>query len=155
MKFAFKVLIAAAGALGACTSAYSPPPSGSPGVDTSAPNMLQKASTAGPQAKRCFRTRDITNHRVADDRTMYIRLANRDVYRLGMAGACLAGASSSDPIVMREPPGVGYACRPIDLDISIARGGLGTGIGASPCIVQSMTRLAPAEAAALPAKLRP
>jgi hypothetical protein len=154
MKFALTTLIAIAGALAACTAA-APPPPGPPAVSSSASDSSRIASATAPMTNSCFRTRDISNHRVGDDRTLYIRLANRDVYRLEMAGACLAGASSSDPIVMREPPGVGYACRPIDLDISIARGGLGSGAGRSPCIVQSMTRLAPADAAALPPRLRP
>ncbi|CAN7400988.1 DUF6491 family protein [Phenylobacterium sp. LjRoot225] len=148
MKLAFAGLIGAAGALAACTGYPPPPPPG--------PQLAPIAAADPPLADGCFRTREINGHQVADDHTLYIRVANRDVYRLEMAGSCLAGASSSDPLVMREPPGVPYACRPIDLDISIARGGLGMGgVTPTPCIVQSMTRLTPAEVAALPPRLRP
>jgi hypothetical protein len=112
------------------------------------------AAAPAPAGSGCFRTRDITNHTVADDHTLYIGVNSREVYRLGMSGACLAGATSSDPLVMREPPGQAYACRPIDLDISITLGGLPHGIP-TPCIVKSMTRLTPAEVAALPPRLRP
>jgi hypothetical protein len=147
MKRALTAFIGAAGLLAACTDYPSPPPPGPP-----------PTPAAAPLAESCFRTREINNHVVADDHTLYLRVANREVYRLVMAGACLAAASSSDPLIMREPPGGPYACRPIDLDISIARGGLGgpsmSGMR-SPCIVQSMTRLSPAEVAALPDRLRP
>jgi hypothetical protein len=145
MKLAFTAVLGAAAALAACADYYPPPPP---------PPPPPPAVAVVPMADGCFRTHDITNHTVGDDRTLYISVNNRDVYRLEMSGACLAGAMSSDPIVMREPPGTPYACRPIDLDISITKGGLQTGIP-TPCIVQSMTRLTPAEVAALPPRIRP
>jgi hypothetical protein len=148
MKLALTALIGAAGVLAACADQHPPPPR---------PSLAPAAAAADPPlADGCFRTRDIGGHQIGDDHTLYIRLANREVYRLEMAGACLAAASSSDPLVIREPPGVAYACRPIDLDISIAHGGFGVGgMTPTPCIVQSMARLTPAEVAALPDRLRP
>ncbi|MDB5448709.1 MAG: hypothetical protein JWQ97_4026 [Phenylobacterium sp.] len=148
MKLALTALVGAVGALAACTDAYPPPPPPGPPLPVAA---------VGPpsMADGCFRTHDITNHTIGDDRTLYISVNNRDVYRLEMSGSCLAGATSSDPIIMREPPGTPYACRPIDLDISISHGGLGSGGIPTPCIVQSMVRLAPAEVAALPPRFRP
>jgi hypothetical protein len=86
---------------------------------------------------------------------MYIDVGGRDVYRIGMTGACLAGAFSTDPIVTRQPPGSAMICSPIDMDISIVRGGGGSGSFATPCIVGSIQRLTPAEVAALPPKLKP
>jgi hypothetical protein len=117
------------------------------------PMALADTAAATP-ADGCFRTHDIGNHQIADDRTLYINVNNRDIYRLTMANSCLAGAMSTDPLVMREPPGAPYACRPIDLDISVVHGSLPNGIP-TPCIVQSMARLTPAEVAALPPRLRP
>jgi hypothetical protein len=107
----------------------------------------------------CFRTTDIRSHRAADSRTLFVRLTNREVFRIDMAGACLSGAGPSDPLVIRSRPGSTLACRPIDLDISVARG-VGTtsslrSAARTPCIVQSMTRLTPDEVAALPARSRP
>src|SRR3954465_10226526 len=102
MKFALSTAVGAAGALCACTDYYPPPPPPGP------PPM----AAAAPLEDGCFRTRDIDNHRVADNHPLYVRVANRDVFRLEMSGSCLAGASSSDPIIMREPPGTAYACRP-------------------------------------------
>lgn len=151
MKFALIALIGAAGALAGCTD-YPPPPPPGP-----APVAAVVAPAAAPLADGCFRTHDITNHQIGDDRTLFISVNHHDVYRLDMSGSCLAGATSSDPIVIREPPGVPYVCRAIDLDISIAHG-VSSGMGLSmrtPCIVQSIVRLTPAEVDALPPKLRP
>jgi hypothetical protein len=145
MKLALSALIGGAGLLARRADSHPPPPPPPPAAAITAPVAA---------APGCFYTRDITSHTVGDDRTLYIRLRNNDVYRLGMSGACLAGARSSDPIIMREPPGTTYACRPIDLDISVTLGGLPSGIP-SPCIVDSLARLTPAQAAALPPRLRP
>jgi hypothetical protein len=144
MKLALPVLLGAAGLLAACAD-YPPPPPPPPMAAVAVP------VDAPPS---CFYTRDITNHTIGDDRTLFVRIRNGDVYRLQMTNACLAAATSSDPLVMREPPGVNYACRAVDLDISISRGGLSTGIP-TPCIVDNMMRLTPAEVAALPDRLRP
>ena len=94
----------------------------------------------------CVRSQDIRNHTVGDSRTMYFDVNGKWVYRATMSNNCLAAAVSSDPIVMRQVGGSGYICKKIDLDLSV-RG--------SRCIVDSWTRLTPAEAAALPKKIRP
>ena len=147
MKLALTALLGAAGVLAACTDTYAPsPPPGTPVA------VIVPASP--PMGSGCFRTHDITNHTIGDDHTLYVGVNNRDVYRLEMAGACLAAANSTDPLVMREPPGAPYVCRPIDLDISITKGGLQTGVP-TPCIVSSMVQLTPSEVAALPQRLRP
>lgn len=114
------------------------------------------ACAAAP-ARTCFRTSEMRNHTVADASTLYVGVGNKDVYRIGMAGNCLAGAQSSDPLVIRTPHSTGMVCRPLDLDVGIGRGGssgLADGF-ISHCIVDSITKLAPAEAALLPKKLKP
>jgi hypothetical protein len=113
-----------------------------------APPATARATPA--PSSGCFRTRDIDNHTIGDERTLYIRVLNRDVYRVAMAGSCLAGAMPTDPLVMREPPGMNLVCKPIDMDVSISKGGFRT-----PCIVDSITKLTPAEVKALPKKLQP
>jgi hypothetical protein len=145
MKPVLPVLAAATAALGACNS-Y-PPPLGPPGPPP------PSASADAPQT--CFRTRDIDSHRVADERTVYVKVARRDVFRIVTANACFATAGPSDPLVIHESPGVAYACRPVDLDISLGHS-VGLGVGApTPCIAQSITHLTPQEVAALPGWLRP
>ena len=142
MRHPLTILVGAA-TLCACTAA----------APTPAPTASAEASAA------CFRTRDITNHRIVNDNTVYIQVARRDVFRLEMVGHCLAGTGGSDPLVIRTRAGSTLACRPVDLDISVARGVGTTGnlrsSARTPCIVQSMTRLTPDQVAALPSRSRP
>ena len=151
MKLSLPALIGAAGALAACTEYNSPP------VAVAVPVAAAPAADVAPasMAPGCFRTHDIDNHRIADDRTVYVRVLNRDVFRVETSNTCFAGAFPDDPLLIREPPGVPYVCRPIDIDLSILHN-VGGSLGMrTPCIVQSLTQLTPAEIAALPAKLRP
>ena len=104
----------------------------------------------------CFRARDVQNHTFANDHTLYINVLPRNVFEVTTSGACLAGAVSSDPIIMKvTPPGTDLVCKAIDLDLAVSPGGIGHGAIPTPCIVKSIRRLSPAEAAALPPKLRP
>lgn len=96
--------------------------------------------------KSCFFTRDLRNHTVGGDHTLYFDVGGRSVYRVETSNNCLAGASSSDPIVMRNRAGMGQICNKMDLDISVR------GIG---CIVTSVTKMTPAEVAALPRRMKP
>jgi hypothetical protein len=108
---------------------------------------LALPAAAQPKAETsCFWTRDLRNHTVGGDHTLYFDVGGRSVYKVETTGACLAGATSSDPIVMRQRTGSGQICAPIDLDLSI-RG--------SRCIVSGLTKLTPEEAAALPRRIHP
>ncbi|WP_297697092.1 DUF6491 family protein [Phenylobacterium sp.] len=139
---------AAALGLAACEDYYPAAPPPPPGAVAVAPAYGVPAVAVAPA---CFRTYDIKNHTVADDHTLYINVYNRAVYRIDLSGACLAGATSSDPIIMREPPGSTYVCHPIDLDVGVRVGG---GV-VNHCIVSAITPLTPDQVAALPPKLRP
>ena len=94
----------------------------------------------------CFLTRDMRNHTVGDDHTLYFDVNGQAVYRAVMSNNCLAGAVSSDPIILRDMAGTGRICNKIDLDV---------GVRGSRCIVQSLTKLTPAEVAALPKRVKP
>jgi hypothetical protein len=144
MKFALLTALGAATALVACAPYAAPPPP--PGAMIPPPPPPGASLASGD----CFRTSDIRNHTIGDNRTLFVDVSGRGVYRIGMSGACLAGAVQSDPLVMRQPPGSAIACRPIDLDIAIGRPGF-----TSPCIVESIVRMTPAEVEALPPRLRP
>ena len=110
--------------------------------------VLPVAAGAAPlkDTLPCFLRSDLRNHTVGDAHTLYQEVSGQGVYRIVMSNACLAGAVSSDPIVLRDQAGMGRICKPIELDVSV-RG--------THCIAQSLTRLTPAEAAALPKKVRP
>ena len=105
---------------------------------------------AAPQTDSCFLTRDIRNHTVAGDRTLYLNVLGRDVYRVEMGNPCLGGAMSSDPLVIRSSNPSSPVCRPLDLDLGLRIPG-----GPRHCIVKTITRLTADEARALPAKIRP
>jgi len=108
---------------------------------------LALPAAAQPHAQSsCFWTRDLRNHTVGDEHTLYFNVGGRSVLRVETSGACLAGVSSSDPIVLRDRASTGQICSKIDLDISV-RGG--------HCIVTDMSWLSPEEAAALPRRIKP
>jgi hypothetical protein len=108
---------------------------------------LALPAAAQPKAENsCFWTRDLRNHTVGGDHTLYFDVGGRSVYKVETTGACLAGATSSDTIVLRQRTGSGQICAPIDLDLSV-RG--------SRCIVSGLTKLTPEEAKALPRRIHP
>lgn len=100
---------------------------------------------------QCFRVSQIRNHTKGDNQTLYISARNRDVFRLGMSGNCLAGVSSSDPLVLTPTAGNDVICRPLDLDLKVR---MGPG-GLTPCIIKDITKLTPEQIAALPPKVKP
>jgi hypothetical protein len=98
-------------------------------------------------AGRCINVRSIGNHTTDGNNTMYIGVSgNRSIYRATMHNNCFAGTTSSDTIVLRDRPSTGRICTALDLDVTTMT---------SRCIVDSLTRLTPEEAAALPRRMRP
>ncbi|HEX3700347.1 MAG TPA: hypothetical protein VHV27_06705 [Phenylobacterium sp.] len=112
---------------------------------------LALSATALSAHADCFRTGQIRNHTVVDKSTALINVDDRSVYRIVTSGDCFAGATTSDPLVMRSPPGSTMVCKPIDMDLGVKVGGGPT----RRCIVGAITRLSPDEVAALPKKLKP
>jgi hypothetical protein len=107
---------------------------------------LALPAQAAKEDRTCFLTRDMRNHTVGGDHTLYFDVGGRSVWRAEMSNNCLAGAVSSDPIVLRDQAGMGRVCNKLDFDV---------GVRGNRCIVDSLTKLTPAEAAALPRKLKP
>ncbi len=109
--------------------------------------VLGGAMSASAQSGdgQCVRTQFLRNHTIGDDHTLYFDYNGRDVVKLTTSGACLAAATSSDPLVLKDRSG-GQICKPIDWDIRV-RG--------TPCIITGMSKLTPAEVAALPKGKRP
>jgi hypothetical protein len=111
-----------------------------PGVD---------AATSTFEKSSCFRRSDVRNHTVGGPKTLYLDVAGRSVYRVEMSNSCLASAVSSDPLVFNNRTGGQTVCNAVDLDITVSAA------GPSRCIVSSISKLSPAEVAALPKKMRP
>ena len=114
----------------------------------SAALMALPAQAAAPPAdySTCIYTRDLRNHTVGDDHTLYFDVAGRGVYRIEMSNNCLATAVSSDPLVMRSVTGSPQICKPLDIDIQVNH---------SRCLIQGMSKLTPAEVTALPRRVKP
>ncbi len=105
-------------------------------------------AAAAPEAaaKSCFRTSDIGNHSVGDNHTLYLNVGDRDVYKVTMRNTCLGGVSSSDAIELNNRTGSQAICEASDLDVRTTLAG-GGGLPAR-CLVDEITKLGPAEAAA-------
>jgi hypothetical protein len=94
----------------------------------------------------CFLTRDLRGHTVGTDgHTLYFNVNGRDTYRVTTNSSCLAHATASDTLLLKDR-GLGKICRSLDLEL-IIRG--------NHCVVDNLTKLTPAEAIALPKKLQP
>jgi len=120
-------------------------------ADSPRQNGAGPTTTAGKS--QCFNYSDMRGHTFSPDhRSIYLNIADREVFQVGVDGTCLGGALSGDPLVIVRRGGGLSVCSPIDLDISV--GGL-DGFPPTPCIVNSIRRLTPAQVAALPPKVRP
>ena len=110
---------------------------------------LASGSSAGAQPAsqdRCFLTRLLQGHTVGTDgHTLYLGVNGTEVYQVTTSGPCLAHATGSDPIVVRDH-GNGKICQPLDLEI-FARG--------AQCGVDKLTKLTPEQVSALPKRLQP
>lgn len=104
------------------------------------------AGTGLPEGQ-CLLTHEMGRHSVADQRTLLVDAVGRSrgVYRFTMSNGCLRSAVSSDPIGL-EQVGGGRICAPKDATISIRR---------RFCAVDSIVKLTPEQADALPRRLRP
>jgi hypothetical protein len=111
------------------------------------------AAPKAAAASQCFRTPDIGNHTVGDSHTLYLSVGGKSVYRVTMRNVCLGGISSSDPIEMTARGGSGSICGPDDFDVRATLAG-GGGLS-TRCLIDSLTKLTPTEAAALPKGVKP
>src|SRR5262245_48335231 len=103
MKLAVVSLIAATLALGAGAGSTAPPPD--PVAPAAPDHAVNTTATARNVEGGCFRSNLIDTHSMVDDHTMYLSVRTRGVYRITFTGACLAGAVSSDTIIIRHLSG--------------------------------------------------
>ena len=106
----------------------------------------------GPDAAKperaCFFNRDVRGFAAPDDKTLYLRVRSKDVYRLDLKGRC--PDLDWETRIGLDSRGSSSICSPIDVDVRV-RGP----IGVSRCPVSAITRLTPEEVEALPRKSRP
>lgn len=118
--------------------------------------LLAQAAPAPPAdavlpKESCIRPGDIANHAMSKDRhSVYVLVSGKGTYRLDVKGACLQGATRSDPMIFRALGGASRACRASEILVGVRKG-----TGLRPCTVEHIARLTPAEAKALPKGERP
>ena len=106
---------------------------------------LSSAAMAQHAPKGCFLTEDLRRHTIAGKNTIYLNVLGTDTYEVKTDDACLAHATSHEPIVIKDL-GLGTICHQHDLEI-IVRG--------SHCHISSLTKLSQSSAAAIPKALQP
>jgi hypothetical protein len=104
-----------------------------------------QSAASAPAAHSCFLMRNLRNHIVADPTTVYLDVDGTDIYRVKTDKACLAGAISTEPMAIQSF-GSGQICTRQDVEI-VVRG--------NHCVIDSISKMTPAEVAAIPRRLRP
>jgi hypothetical protein len=111
------------------------------------------ASTAGAQARQCFRASDWHGSSAGSPRDLYVRVNINDIWHLALAQDC-PGAQSPGPVsitdVVSGPSN--EICSGVDLQITVRPRG---GSHSTACIVKSINKLSPDEVKALPKKAIP
>jgi len=96
---------------------------------------------------RCFPLSELDGWRASDARTIYLRVAQTQYYRLDLGNMCPLLTDKGAHIILKAR-GSDLLCSAADMDLRVARDTHGS--LASPCIVKAMRPLTPAEAQALP-----
>jgi hypothetical protein len=116
--------------------------------------QAQTQKSARPESQ-CFHLRDWHGWKATPDaKAIYIRVGRSDIRRLDLMGSCPALNAGGTHLVTRVR-GSSWICHPLDLDLGVADRIGPRSRSRIPCPVTQITRLTPAEAAALPKGLRP
>ncbi|MFM8376985.1 MAG: DUF6491 family protein [Phenylobacterium sp.] len=142
-----RVSLAAALSVGLAGVAVAQGQSAAPSPQPAAESKAGPAEAAKPQ-RSCFFNRDIRGFAAPDDKTLYLRVRSKDVYRLEMMGRC--PDMDWENRIAIDSRGSSSICDAVDATV-LVRGP----IGVDRCPVKTITRLTPEEAAALPRKSRP
>ncbi len=115
-----------------------------------APSGLAAGSGSVRPAQSCFRLSQLQNTRADGQQRIYARVGVNDVFRIDLAHRCSSLPFATHGLVLTPTAGQDMICGPLDLDLKV-----NDGAGLEPCMIKSITRLTPEEAAAVPAKSRP
>ena len=108
------------------------------------------AAAAAKPRPACFSLSDWRGWSSPSRDVLYLKVRNRDVYRLDLAhGSSQLGSASAH--IVSVVRGSNRVCHPLDLDLRVSDG-LGF---AMPIRARTITKLTPEEIAAIPRKDRP
>jgi len=121
------------------------------GLVASAAQAQEPTAKPARVARPCFSLSDWHGWSAPNDKVLYLKVRNRDVYRLDLAHGSnqLTWPGSHLVSVVR---GSDRVCNPIDLDLRVADSFYMPGI---PIRAKTITKLTPDEIAAIPKKDRP
>lgn len=110
------------------------------------------AQAADRSARNCFSVRDWNGWSSPSSDTIYIRVNNREVYRIGLVGKPDGRSlKSGGDFLVSETRGSNFVCSALDLDLAVSdQHGF-----KRPLLPRSLTKLTAEEVAAIPAKYRP
>ena len=138
-----KLILAAALTLGVAGAAFAQGQSASP---ASSPPEAAKAEAAKPE-RACFFNRDIRGFAAPDDKTLYLRVRSKEVFRLEMMGRCPDFDWESRLAI--DSRGSSSLCYPVDATVIV----LGT-VCIHRFVVRAHTLRTPADADLLDLKVR-
>ncbi|CAN5322480.1 DUF6491 family protein [soil metagenome] len=109
------------------------------------------AKDVAPRAARsCFYLSDWDGWSAPDKNTLYMKVRNRDVYRVDLSYGT-SQLTSPGVHLVSIVRGVDSVCAPLDLDLRVS-----DGFGfATPIRAKTITKLTPEQIAAIPKKYRP
>jgi hypothetical protein len=111
------------------------------------------ATAKSPAAKydrdQCFYTKMVSGFSAPDDKTLYVRVGAREVYRFDMFGHCPDIDWNQNLALVSRPSS--WICNGMDAEVITHS----PGIGQQRCPVAHMQKLTPEEVAALPRRARP
>lgn len=102
-------------------------------------------------ARACFPVRSANGFKAPDDRTLYVAVGVRDVWRLDMFGNCFDLDWVNGLALVSRPSS--FVCEGDNVDVDVVT--RGTAFGRQRCPVTSVRKLTAQEVAALPKKDRP
>ena len=113
-------------------------------------SLAASAASAATPGRSCFQMTQLQGTRADGDQRIYARVGVKEIYRIDLAHRC-SSLLSQEGIVLTPTGGNNLICTPLDVDLR-ARD---LGGSSTPCMIKSISRLTPEEAAALPAKVKP
>ena len=110
--------------------------------------FAQGGSSAGNH-DQCFLKRNVDSFSAPNDRTVYVEVGVRELYRLDLMHDC-TGITFKTGIGFETTPGFDWVCSPLDATVIVSDAGV-----SQRCPVTAIHHLTPAERDALPKRDRP
>ena len=119
-------------------------------IAAAATALCSAAPAFAQPGQSCFRLSQLASTRADGDQRIYARVNVNEYYRIDLAHRCSSLPFADRGLVLTPAAGNDLICSPIDLDLKVNDHG-----ALEACFIQSITKLTPAEVAAIPKKAKP